>query len=135
MKIALATISALCTLASTATAEDQQRSYGDLLRHFHVAAYASGLCPASDEIALYTFNATGRHPSWPATNMSWLTYSIVGLGEDGEVIALPEDQNQTLTNDFPAGQEAIKCVKSAAREQGAAYFAIHVVSVRLLQSE
>lgn len=67
--------------------------------------------------------------------MSRLTYSIVGFREDGEVIALPEDRNQVLTGDFPAGQEAIKCVKSAARQQGAAYFAIHVVSVRLLQSE
>ncbi|RYG99140.1 MAG: hypothetical protein EON58_05005, partial [Alphaproteobacteria bacterium] len=79
MKIAHATISALSMLASGATAQDQQRTYGDLLRDFHVAAYASSMCPASDEIALYTFNATGRHPSWPATDMSWLTYSIVGF--------------------------------------------------------
>lgn len=130
MKIALTVAAAWLFLGTSAAAQDRPWTFGELLQSLHVAAYASpGICPESDEIALYTFNATGRHPSRSATTMSRLTYSIVGFRDDGEVIVLPEDQNRVLPNDFPAGQEAIRCIKSAARGQGATEFAIRFVSV------
>lgn len=130
MKIALTIAAAWLFLGSSAAAQDRPWTFGELLQSLHVAAYASpGICPESDEIALYTFNSTGLHPSRAATGMSRLTYSIVGFRDDGEVISLPEDQNKVLPNDFPAGQEAIRCVKSAARGQGATEFAIRFVSV------
>ena len=122
-------VAAMIALTTGSPKQEAAWSYPELLRHFHVAAYATGMC-SSDEVALYTFNATGRHPSRAATTMSTLNYSIVGFRE-GEVIALEADQDQLLAAEFPAGQESIKCVKSAARSQGATHFAVRVNNVRI----
>ena len=132
MTIALPITTALLVLAEGAAAQDRPWSFGELLRNVHVAAYASpGICPASDAMALYAFNATGRHPSQPGVTVSELTYSVVGFGEDGRVLSLPEDQNKVLPGDLPAGGESISCVTSAARAHGATHFAVRINSVRV----
>ena len=131
MKLALTSV-ALAAVAAGAAAQGRPWTEGDLLRNFHVAAYASpGICPANDAIALYSFNATGRHPSQPAVAVSGLTYSIVGFTADGRVIVLPEDQDQMVADQLAAGEETIRCVSSAARVAGATEFAVRITSVRV----
>lgn len=125
--------SALVMAASTsALAQEQPWSFGQLLRSVHATAYASpGICAGQGEIALYLFNATGRHPLQPAVGLSDVTYSIIGLFDDGRTVAMPEDQNKVVEDNLPAGDETIRCVTSAARAQGATRFAIIIQSARV----
>ena len=118
--------------ANSAVAQERQWSFGELLRNIHVAAYVSpGICSASDEIALYTLNTTGLHSSEPETPLSELTYRIVGRFPDGRVVALADDENKIIPGSLEPRVQAIRCVNSAARAQGATDFAIIIQSARV----
>lgn len=136
MKIRLSFITTMVLALGTvagADAQDRQWSFRELLQNVHVAAFTlPAVCPAPDAIALYTFNASGRHPSQPAADVSELTYSIVGHYDDGRVVALSDDQGKVIDSHIRAGEDSIRCVSSAARAQGATQFAVLIQSARVV---
>jgi len=97
-----------------------------LLRSLHVIAYLSpNICTGADQIAIQTFNVGGTDRSMsPAVDFGEVEITVYGKRRAGNDVT--PDQTITIDGSMASGEDAIRCVSSAARRAGATLFTVGI---------